>query len=86
MGSFGSLVEIEGQFSLGAGLRNGQYCTRRFCYFPTVTLMACWRISAVLLLQLGPARVEFIQCVLGRVQRGLRAYQPRSVHRVGWIF
>ena len=42
--------------------------------------------SPTLLFQFGPARVEGIQCVLSRVQRGLRAYETRSIHRVGWIF
>ena len=42
--------------------------------------------SPALFFQFGPARVEGIERVLSRVQRGLRAYEARSIRCVVWIF
>src|ERR1035438_6909072 len=44
------------------------------------------RVAAVLLFQFSPARIQGIERLLCRVQFGLRAHQPRSIHRVGGIF
>ena len=51
-----------------------------------VTLIGLMGISAVLFLQLSPSRVEGIERLLSRVQRGLRAYETRGIHRVGRVF